>query len=225
MVRLRRFFRRFRRPLRAVRRMRRYFPNRRRKVRSRRGSMFCKLTKVATITVENNINSVWDGSFVPDDFKEFTSLSKNFEFVRFLKVRITVVPLQNVANNSTSSVPAFAMTPWHYAMDLPKNFQNYLSMDKSKMSRQTHVMSQTYVPNIGLLTSVLDHSGKVAEDVDAIQWRPYVRTVNQNGNSLPRVRCGVVAFQGQSDMAGRTTTFNIKTDVFVRFTGQSIMNI
>lgn len=218
---------RFRRRIirrRPFRRPRRRFVARRRLRKRATGNLFCKLTKVSTFEVNQDVNSVWDGSFVPEDFDEFKSLAKNFEAVKIYRVRLTVFPLQNVSNNSTSSMPSYAMTPWHYGIDPPKEFRKYLSMDRSKMIRGTSMGTQSYVPNV--MSNVLTQDNPPIAQSNMITWRPTLRTnASQETYTLPRIRCGVIAFQGESGMEGRKGYFNIKTDVWVKFIGQSIMHI
>lgn len=207
--------------------VRRYQRRLRRRFRRRRrsGNLLAKLTKVSQLTVKNNITSIWNCSFYPEDFKEYTQLAKNFESVKFLRVRVTVLPLQNVANSTTSVAPAYAMTPWHYAIDLPKEFSSYLSMDKAKIFRQTHIGSQAYVPNIMSVTQVRTAGSGATSNSDQIVWRPEIRAnVYAATEKLPNIKCGAIAFQGATELTG-STLFNIKTDVYCVFKSQNQMII
>lgn len=184
----------------------------------------CKFTKVSLFTVDNTKNEILDLGFLPTDFTEFSSLAKNFEFVKYLKVKVTVMPLQNVSNSSTSIMPAYAMTPWHYNIALPKDFNAYLSMDKAKIRRGTQIGYQSYVPSI-MLSSGINPNDPKAAYLSTVRWRPEIRTTTETGEAFPFIRTGIAAFQGSSDILNKTSAYNIKWDVFVKFSGQSIMHV
>ncbi|WBG01479.1 coat protein [army ant associated cyclovirus 5 170_4] len=212
----------YRKPVRRVRRryLRRAF-RRRRIGRSRTGSMYCKFTKVASVTVENNVNSFWGASFLPTDFPEYNNIAKNFELCKFLRIRVRVIPLQNVANNSTSALPCYAMLPWHVPITYPKEFNFYLSVDKHKIRRQCEKGTQSYIPNLFVETP----SGTPAQTSapDQIVWKPEIRYHQNTSREPPRIYGGVIVFQGEQEFEGRKASFNIVTDVWVKFKNQSMM--
>lgn len=222
MARFKRTFRRVRRPLRKRRIFRRRYKRVSRRFNS--GSMWCKFTKVATVEVPNDTTSVWEGSFVPDDFPEYTQLAPNFEAIQFYKQRIRVMPLQNVSNNSTSQLPAYTMLPWHKPGPLQKNFNTYLSVDKAKMFKQTQSGRQTYVCAV-LQTSLskVDSGGnETASNFVTLKWRPRIERGWAAQSKFPRIYTGIIAFQGEQTMTGRKSAFNIVMDVWVKCINQSV---
>nr|ATQ39403.1 capsid protein [Cyclovirus sp.] len=207
------------------RRRRRFLRRRRRRPRS--GNLFCKLTKVSSYTVDSSTNNIWDGSFKLSDFPEHVALEKNFESVKLYKVRVTVLPMQNVSNNTTSVVTGYVMCPWHYPIDLPKQFNDYLSSDKAKLYRQTQVGRQTYVPNIMLCNDISSASAPPQRaTVDTMMWRPTLRTTHfGDSNTVPRIYAGIIAFQGDPSVGATKSHFNVKMDVWVQYKNQTRMNI
>ncbi|ADD62464.1 capsid protein [Cyclovirus Chimp12] len=214
-------FRRRRRMRKPVRRFRRRCRMRRRVLRSKPGNMLTKLTKITTLSVENNINATWSCSFKMGDFTEYGRLAPNFETVKLNKVVVRVQPLQNVANNSTSSVPAYVVVPWHYNIALPKDFASYLSIDKHKLRTQTVGTSMSFVPNIVTVGVANEGANPTGRN---ITWKPTLECLGVDIN-IPRVYCGAIRFQGQPDMEGRKTAFNIITDVYCTFRNQNTMKV
>lgn len=211
-----------------VRRVRRRYIRRRRVHRRRSGNLFCKLTKVSSYKVDPKVNSIWDGSFKMSDFPEHVALGKNFESVKVMRIRVTVLPMQNVSNNSTSIVLGYVMCPWHYPVDLPKAFNDYLSSDKAKLYRQTAVGYQTYVPSMTTMTFFQAGGGtSFNNSFDKLNWRPTLRTVSSASSNIgePRVYGGVIAFQGDDSVGATGGHFNIKMDVWVKYNNQTRMNI
>ncbi|AFS65278.1 putative capsid protein [Dragonfly associated cyclovirus 5] len=223
-----RFKRVFRRPRRVVRRRSRMFRRRYRRTRKRTsGTMWCKLTKVATVQVKNDSTSVWSGSFYPNDFPEYVSLAPNFEAIQFVKMRMRVMPLQNVSNNSTSQTPAYAMLPWHKGGPLQKAFNTYLSVDKCKIYRQTQQGYQSYKCSV-LQNAFTKSSSAISEDFSlatVTKWCPRIERPNNMEAKQPQIYTGIVVFQGENTMAGRTTAFNIIQDVWVKCINQSNFSI
>lgn len=216
-----------RKPVRRLARRRRF--QRRRRYHRSSGNLFCKLTKISSYTVDPKLNNIWDGSFKMEDFPEFKKIYTNFESVKLYKVRVTVLPMQNVSNNSSSTVTSYCMVPWHYPIDLPKAYNNYLSSDKARVFRQTAVGTQSYVPNVLTCTSYRDMGAAAPfTSFDNIVWRPNLRADSSTTDqaTLPRVFAGIIAFQGDETVAGEAKPkFNIKMDVWVKFKNQTMMNV
>ena len=217
--RRRRTFRR--KPVRRVRR-RRYH---RRRYRRRTGNLLVKLSKVASYTVDQTKNNVWDASFRMSDFPEHESLARNFESLKLLKVRVTVIPLQNVANNSTSVMHQYVMCPWHYPIAAPATFNAYLSSDKAKLFRGTQIGSQSYVPSMMLVNQLNSKQQPNVQVQDTIVWRPTIRTIttSEPANISPLIWTGIIAWQGDPSTGAQKAHFNIKMDVWVKYNNQTNM--
>lgn len=201
-----------RKPVRARRRraVRRY-----RKPRAKPGSMYCKLTRIASFSVQNDANEVYYVRCKLEDFPEWKNMAAVFERTKVLKMVGRVMPLQNVANNSTSTVPAYVMFPWHKG-DFAKanDFNSMLSIDKHKLRRQTQMCSQTYVPSTLLDGYVSGTTGSYS----TVCWRPTINNTQGGGTQL--IYGGCVGFQGDSSMEGRQTHFNIIIDLYVKMIEQ-----
>ncbi|AXL65884.1 putative capsid protein [Arboreal ant associated circular virus 1] len=206
--------RRFRRRKRIIRRRR--FVR-----RNNKGSMFCKFTKVSTVDVPNNQTSIWNASFLPTDFDEFTKLAPNFEYVQFLKVKVRVLPMQSISNNSTSKIPSYCMLPWHRDDPPTKtlSFNSFISQDRCKIYRQTERGKQMYVPN-----TLIEARASTATDSGAhtVYWKPRVERTTQT-QELPRIFCGLIAFQGDAALTLQNGTFDIITDVWVKCANQNTL--
>lgn len=212
-----------------VRRARRY-ARRRFKRGHRSGSLYCKLTKIEIYNCDNTKNEFLQLGFQPDNFGEYDSLARNFEFCKFLKVRVTILPLQNVSNASTSIMPCYVMTPWHYSVAIPTDFNKMLSMDKAKVARGTRVMSQTYVPSLQICNEVsVSPIPPDGSAYNSVIWRPQIRTTRSgsdpNKRNLPYIHTGLAAFQGSAAITNKSSAYNIKWDVWVKFSGQSTIQI
>lgn len=211
-----------RKPVRRVRRSRRVVRRRRRPS----SNLFCKLTKISIYSTDNSKNEYLQLGFKPDDFPEYVSLAKNFQYVKFLKMRVTILPLQNVANSSTSIMTSYVMTPWHMDNALPTDFNAYLSLDRAKVYRGTQVGYQTYVPSTFLYSS---STANQASGPNVIDWRPTIRTVKAEASGsnfyLPYIYGGVAAFQGSPDIINKSAAYNVKYDVYCKFISQTTMNV
>ncbi|ADD62460.1 capsid protein [Cyclovirus PK6197] len=210
-------YRRVRRPLRRFRRRRRKFF--RRKSRVGKSDLLVKLTKIDTVNVDISKINVWSLSYLPTDFSEYNELKKNFEYCVFLKERVTIYPMQNIANNSTSQVPAYLMAPWHRGGPASATFNTYLTIDRAKIFRGTQVGSQTYVPSV--LIEGLSDSGGGTSSPDMIQFRPKIYISNSQTRAI-RIYNGIIAFQGNGEMTG-TARYNVKHDVWVVFKKQNTL--
>lgn len=213
-----------RKPVRRFRRRRFH----RRRYRRSSGSLSCKLTKVSSFTVDQAKTNVWDGSFKMSDWPEHQSLKKNFELVKVKRVRITVVPMQNVSNNTTSICHSYCLTPWHYAITAPANFNNYMSSDKAKMFRGTQVGSQTYVPCITVQNKLQITGSEISSSAyDTTIWRPTLRTVSMASSSAtePLIWSGIIAWQGDPSTGAGKSHFNIRMDLWVTYKNQTNMHV
>lgn len=208
---------------RRFRRRGRIFKRKRRVLRRNRGTLFCKFTKVATLPVPLNAASDWSLSFVPSDFSEYTALAPNFEYIQFLKVRVRVVPEQNVSNNSTSRLPTYAMLPWHRPPPPGSaiTYTQFISSDRAKIFRGSQVGHQSYVPNT-LVYSEPTAGGPSGEAHQMI-WKPKIARASDN-TKLPRIFSGIMAFQGDATISdGNNAYFNIFTDVWVKCVNQNTL--
>lgn len=196
--------------------------------RRKAGNFSAKLTKVSTVNVPNNATSVWACHFALEDFDEFKRLAPNFEACVVRRCRVRVIPLQNVSNNSTSALPSYCIAPWHQAGDAPKTFNSYLSIDKAKIRRQTQGVSMNFVPSCRVAAYVnSDGSGNATGYYDVTKWRPRFELSDTPSTSAtyPRIYTGVIAFQGDSSMEGRNSSFNVIHEVHVVFKNQAIMRV
>lgn len=218
---MRRRIRRYRRkPVRRVRR--KLFRRRVRRIRS--SNLSCKLTRVDSVDVDTSGNHTYYLHFTPGLFPEYTSLSPNFEFCKFNKVVVTVLPMQNVSNNSTSQAPAYVMIPWKEQTVLDaKGFNSLCSIDKAKLYRGTQVGRQSYVPacHVGVSTS----SAAAPLQSDKIEYRPKIKFLGAAGpNENINIYVGIIMFQGFADLSTKMH-FNVKMDVYCTFYNQNTINI
>ncbi|UUG66206.1 capsid protein [Calfel virus LSF31_cyc880] len=205
---------------------RRIFRRRRPLRRRGKGTFYCKFTKSTTLEVPITSTSDWSASFVPSDFLEYTNLAAAFESIQFLKAKVRVLPCQNISNNSTSVVPSYCMLPWH--RDSPPGsaltFNQFVSSDHAKIYRMTERGKQMYVPNtLVLADGQSDKEG--TKEGHQIVWKPVIERAIASGK-LPRIYCGLVAFQGISTLpAGTKAYFDIITDVWVKCKNQNILMV
>ena len=214
-----RFRRTVRRPVRRVRARRRRLFRRRRRFPIRPADLLCKLTKISTVRVDVTKVNVYSLSFLPTDFKEFTDLRDSFEMVKFLKVRVRVLPLQNVANNTSSAMPAYCMLPWHRGGPAATEFNTYLSVDKAKVFRGTQTGRQSYVP-CNLLANSTDTATAVS--TDTINWRPTLY-IQRSQTNFPRIYTGLIVFQGDGNLTSGNAVYNIIMDVWVVWKKQTTL--
>ena len=216
MARFRRRVRYLRRPVRRYRR-RKYFRQRRRVAK---GSMYVKITKCSTVQVPNNTTSTWGTQFKPADLPEYEHLAPNFERVKFLRIKVRVIPMQNVSNSSTSLVPGYCMLPWHNPGGVQKDFNTFLSCDRAKIYRQTERGHQSYVPNT-LIHAASEGSGAAYQQM---VWKPEIRRTT-NVVDQPTIYAGLIAFQGDTTLEGRTSTFNVIQDIYCIFRNQTTFTV
>lgn len=178
--------------------------------------MYVKLSRIASFSVENNKNEVYYIRFKLSDFPEWSNMASVFQRTKVLKIKATVQALQNVANNSTSTVPAYVMFPWHKGDFASGNdFNSMLSIDRHKIRKQTQNCTQTYVPSTELNAFV---NGKLDGSYTQVQWRPTLN--NTAGGGTVEIYGGCVGFQGDDSMEGRKSHFNILLDVWVKMIDQ-----
>lgn len=149
-------------------------------------------------------------------FPEWSNMRAVFQRTKINKIVVRVMPLQNVANNSTSTVPCYVVFPWHNN-DVPAktSFNSMLSVDKHKVRRQTQGVSQSYVPSVQLNTYNVQAGGSNG----TVAWKP---TLQHDWSGVEQIRIygGIIGFQGDDSMEGRKTHFNIFTDVYVEMQEQ-----
>nr|UOI84985.1 capsid protein [Bat associated cyclovirus 2] len=179
------------------------------------GDMFCKLSKIASISVDNQTNHVYYTSVKLSDFDEWSNMRAVFQRTKIFRMKVTVQPLQNVSNNSTSTVPAYVMIPWHQPPFGPTtNFNAMISIDKHKLRRQTQGCVQTYVPSC---LQNARSAGEPSSEFSNILWRP---TLANDYAQSTTIYGGAIGFQGDDSMEGRKTHFNIKIELFVKMIQQ-----
>ena len=164
------------------------------------------------VSANNNANSQFNLHCMLNDFAEHTNLAPNFERVKVYKIRVRIYPHQNVSNDSTSTVPLYAIFPYH--KDLPSpvtTFANILSIDKCKIRRQTQYNSMTFVP--ASLYTVF------GSEWNTLTWRPEFELLSTG--STQKLYTGGVFFEGVDGLPeGKKTTFTIVYDVFVKYKNQ-----
>lgn len=221
--------RRLRRVRRAYRRLRRRAPKFRRRFRRRRAALACKLTRVDTVDVLTTDNHSYWLHFTPKLFPEYQSLAPNFEYCKFTKVVVRVMPLQNVSLLKTNEaaavtvnqVPAYVMVPWKDQPTLTaKGFNAICSVDKAKMYKGTQNGRQTYVPAVSVPTH---GDGASGSPIQKLEYRPTIRTLTPS-QVQPTIYVGLIMFQGFADL-NTTTHYNVKMDVYCKFYNQSVINV
>lgn len=214
-----RYKRRFVRRKPVLRRRRGIF--RRRRIPRRKfgnGNLYCKFTRVSSVSVALDKTSVWNTAIKPGDFAEWTRLYKNFEYSKWLKIRVRVIPLQNIANNSTSAVPCYIMLPYHtIGTPTMTALDRYMSVDRAKIMRMTKAASQSYVPAVRV-----DVWNTIGGDAhwNKLEWRPTI--FHDQGCDTTQITAGLIAFQGETTLKG-TCNFNIIHDVYVKMGNQTIL--
>ncbi|WBG01455.1 coat protein [Army ant associated cyclovirus 6] len=212
MARYRRTFRRRRRPL--QRRRRRIF-RRRRIHRPLTGTLYAKFTKTVVVKCSLPTTTTWGGPVTLGEFVEFNELIRQFEYFRPMRIRVRVLPLQNVSNNSTSSVPMYCIFPWHRPISITDDFGKFLSIDKAKIRRQTSPVTMNFVPSI--YTAALATENSIY--TNDIVYRPKIAR-SFGDMKYPVLYWGGLAFQGITGMTGESN-FNIVMDLYVRMYNQS----
>ncbi|ADU76998.1 Cap protein [Cyclovirus PKgoat11/PAK/2009] len=197
---------------------------RRRTYRKRRrlskGSFMCKLTKVSTYEVPNNATSTYSCSFLPSDFPEYKSLAPNFEYCKFIKQRVRVIPMQNVSNANTTIIPSYCILPWHKGGEAKKSFNQVISSDRAKIYRQTERGQMIFTCNTWTQSSPDDVT---VRGMNTIIWKP---TVPYDQTKFePRIYSGLVVWQGEGNLEGRTSTFNVVEDVYCIFSNQTSLHV
>lgn len=206
-----------RKPVRRLRRRRRRFFK-----RAGRGSFRVKLTRFVSITQDISKTTQFSFEITPSDFTEFATLADAFEAVRFTRAKVTVLPQQNVANNSTSLIPAYCMFPWHKELPTVATFNGFLSIDRAKCFRGTQVGIQHYVPST--LDSI-QTKGAAGYEVQSVQTK-YKPTIQISGGASTVVLyTGALGMQALSDAPENAQAhYNIKIDMWCTFINQTSFN-
>ncbi|BAS01236.1 capsid protein [Cyclovirus TsCyV-1_JP-NUBS-2014] len=216
--RFRRVVRR-RRPLRRAgvyRRRRR--PTYRRK-KAGRGSFRFKFTRLISITQDLAKTSLHDLSFQPNDFAEFTNLAANFEAYRFTKLRIRVLPQQNVSNNSSSLIGDYALLPWHRGVPTNFKFDDFISVDKAKIYRGTTCSSMTFVPSTLDQTLYQDKVGNFCK----VAYRPRIEITDAQSLGIQHYT-GLMAMQALTDAPDNAKAhYNLIYDVWCTMINQQTL--
>lgn len=217
----------FRRVRRVVRRRR--VPRRRRIVRRRRnfrsrpgkGNFNVKLTRFVSITQDIAKTTQFAYDITLADFPEYAPLANTFERIKLRRAKVTVLPQQNVSNNSTSIMPDYCMFPWKRELPQIGTFNTFLSIDRCKLSRGTACMSQTYVPSI--LVSV-ETQGSVGVGVMSrqVKYRPTLECTNDTGEVI--IYTGGMGMQALTDAPMNAKAhYNVRIDVWCTFQNQNTL--
>nr|AWR89309.1 coat protein [Dragonfly associated cyclovirus] len=190
---------------------------RRSRYRKRNGNLYCKLTLVETKVHKSNNNEVQELHIIPSLFREYNNLGPSFESCTFFKARMTIIPVANVSNNSTSRLPTYTMFPWKKAVPIRTLYQDYLSIDRAKQFRGTQVGTMSFIPCVNLTASTAGDG-----ILPVRQWRPTLQW-NSSSEKQPNLYCGGACFQGLGEGDTSSCEYIIRTDVWVRFNRQSLM--
>lgn len=212
------FRRRIRRqPWRRKRFYRRRYPLRRRRLRrSTTGTHKFKFTKIEYLAVDFRKSSAANFFFTGTEWPEFQNIYNNFEYYKFNRARVRVIPRQSVSNNSSSLVPSYALLPWHRTPPALTDFQTYCSVDKAKIYRMTERSQMSFVPNT--LTPATSTTPEV------IQWKP--KCIVPSAGALPTHYCGMIVTQEQDGLTEATfARFTIVRDIWVSFWGQKSLTL
>lgn len=223
MARFRRTNRRaYRRPRRSIRR-RRMFRKRSFARRSLgRGNIRIKLTRTDTLAIPLDATSFQSFECSPSDFPEFSNIAPNFEAYRFTKLRARVIPHQNVSNNSTSSVPLMAILPWHHAAPAHEGttFNDYVSIDKAKIYRQTQAARMTF--NMNTLVAAVYDAGGGPTTAAVTAWGKRIE-LDSDAYKIMHYS-GLVAWQkSENAEAGAKSYFTIIRDVWCTLYNQKTL--
>lgn len=199
-------------------RRRRFTGRRRRRYAVRSGDLRVRMLKRDTVIAQNKTINVKSLSFTLDDFAEYRNLYLNFEYVKVMKVIVTVRPQMNVSNNSTSKQSTYCMLPYHRAGPAAASYEAYLSSDKCKVYRSTAVGRQTYVPNVHVANSTDTPNAST----DTLIWRPNIYTTKDQA-AHPRIYCGLVAIDTINSADEGVSGYEIFTEVRVIFKNQNII--
>nr|AGJ74753.1 capsid protein [Dragonfly associated cyclovirus 4] len=219
---------RYRRVRRAARRpLRRSGPYRRRRrgffrrPRMGKGVFRVKLTRFVSITQNVAKTSQMGLDVRPVDFSEFGKLAGNFEAFRFTRARVRVLPQQNVSNNSSSLMPAYCVFPWHRPLPADSNFNQFLSIDRSKVFRGTGVGKMSFVPSI--IASVGTSAGGTL--TMETKWKPRLELVNDGTANTVVFYTGAIGFQGIPEAPeGAKAHYNIIIDKWGTFYNQKTLD-
>lgn len=209
-----------RRPLRRSGTYRRRRRGYRRAPRTGRGLFRVKLTRFVSIT-QNVAKTTQMGLDVrPVDFEEFGKLAQNFEAFKFTRCRVRVLPQQNVANNSTSLLPAYCIFPWHRPLPADSTFNDFMSIDRAKIFRGTGCGKMMFVPSI--IASVGTSAGGTL--TMETKWKPRLELVNDGTAYTCVFYTGALGFQGIPDApADSKAHYNIIIDMWCTFYNQKTL--
>ncbi|ARO38303.1 capsid [Circovirus sp.] len=217
--RYRRVFARRRRPYRrsgAYRRRRRPL---KRLTKAGRGNFRFKFTRVVSITQNLALSQIHDLSFEPSDFEEFFNLAANFEAYKFTRLRVRVLPQQNVSNNSSSLIGDYCLIPWHRGVPTKSKFDDYVSVDKAKIFRGTKCGSMSFVPST--LNDVQYSTNKTIQS--NVVYRPRIEITTADSMEITHYT-GLMAMQALTDAPTDSKAhYNIVYDAWCTFINQTTL--
>ncbi len=185
-----------------------------------------KLTETTLSEGNTNKNELKPLHVELGNFTEFVKLASNFEYFVPRLVVVTVYPQQNVSNNSTSAMPGYVLFPYHKPIpETNIGFSDFLSVDKAKYIRGTAVGRMAFRPCINTLTNVEYTNPPIVYKGYRNQvWKPKVRCPDNNdqGNP-PTLYTGGVVFGGNANIPEGKGYFMIKTDVYLTFYNQNVL--
>ena len=190
---------------------------RRTRYSKRNGNLYCKLSLLETKIHKINQNEVQGLQIIPHLFREYNNLGPSFESCTFLKSRVTIYPVANVSNNSTSRMPTYCVFPWKKEAPIRTLYQDYLSIDRAKVFRGTQVGRMSFVPCVNIPAGT---SGDAVLSIT--KWRPTLQWQSDT-TKQPNLWTGAVCFQGLLEGDTTSCEYVIRTDVWVRFNRQSLM--
>lgn len=213
-------FRRYRRAVRRRRPFRRAF--RRRPFRGRRrrrgtkaGDLVVHARSVEELVAPGKKLFLHNFTYSVGQFPELGNIYANFEAYRFISVRLTVIPLQNVSNNSTSECPCYCTFPWHSATPNVVSMGDALSVDKAKIYRGTSRSSRRYVPNT--LEGVLQ--GDTGSVTAKTSWRPRIEVHQTNSQNVTHYGC-CMAVDSLTEESSQPFRYTIIKECTVKFYNQ-----
>lgn len=162
-----------------------------------RGNIRFKFTKVITVRIARDNQTVYPMSVSPNEFPEFLNLAPNFEAYKLSKLRVRIRPKFNIgAMNATTMFPGYVMLPWH--SESPNSASNdittYMSVDKAKYYRGYQSGQQTY--NLASLTAAT-YAGTDNPVVNtSLRWSPRLEITRDTNSTKVIHYGGLVVWEG-----------------------------
>lgn len=184
--------------------------------RSKSGNLFMKITIADNFATVPGQNTIYPLQFTPANFQEWANLKDNFESSKFYKLRVRVLPVQNISDNAnTDLVPPYCMLPWHMPVPLnaSNDFNRFMSVDKAKIFRGTSVGKMTF--NLNTIMSIKTDTGVASTTVS---WRPRIEHCLTNAGDTA-IYSGIIVFQGLGSIT-QQSHYTIVQDIYVRMINQ-----